>query len=801
MTETPNKTRSLSVKLAITGALVGFAAAAGIGAYELAQVSRTVVTEARRTIERSVDAVVPAATNALWNLDSTSAERIVDGLLGERAIAAAGIVEKSGIIDIAKGRSSGLSADPAPIPPPYSILLPADALRLKVPLSYDQGGQSVELGHIEVVGSQAFILRKVKDELASITTTMLAFCVAFGVATLFGGYVLAARPLRRLSDALLQFQSREPGGLRVPVVSRDLQERNDEIGAVTRAILTSFRSAADSAQALAASEARFRGLVEGSLQGCTISANGVILFANEAAAAIFGYESAEALERASWPTTFPGGQIPFALYRMPKDEALQWDRLARVRSDGTAIVVSASLRAVEWKGHTAVQETIVDVTDRVRAEDELERLATRDALTSLANRALFTEQLKSLLRSEPGARHAIFIIDLDGFKFINDTHGHDFGDAVIKAIAERLTQTLPKTLLAARLGGDDFGVIAPDIKNDTEIVDVHSAIMLAVHGRLKIGEVAIDVDAKAGVAVYPVDGRDATTLIANAETSMYAAKSEKTAEVRFFDASLSTAVQERLDLEGAIRDALQADDQFFLHYQPKICTRTLQPLGVEALVRWRRPGGSIVAPLSFIRIAEETGMIVPLGQKVLRMAARQARAWQQDLGLSIPVAVNVSAVQLRSGRLVQDFQSALSDVGLDPGHIHLEVTETATMDNIDGAVEQLALLRALGTRIAMDDFGTGYSSLSYLNRLPLDYLKLDKSFTQMVEHPDGRAIAAVVANLGKNFGLKLIAEGVETAKEAEILAQLGYDEYQGYHFSRALLGDDLAEWWKGRAAS
>jgi len=481
------------------------------------------------------------------------------------------------------------------------------------------------------------------------------------------------------------------------------------------------------------------------------------------------------------------------------DCIVELSRQVRRCRNGQAIIVSLIARPIEWGGRRAWQETLVDVTEKVRIEEELDRLATRDPLTGLANRALLAEQIDTLLRINPADRHAVFYIDLDNFKYINDSKGQDFGDQVLKAIADRLSDAAPTDLFLARLGGDDFGGVLRKVRSDGQIIDTYAMIMSAIRDPLTIGQTRLDIEAKVGVAVARHDGKDAVTLLRNAETAMYAAKSEERTEVRFFESRVSEAVGERLAIESAMRESLTRSEDFYLVYQPKIDAVTRKPVGVEALVRWSRPDGHHIGPNIFIPIAEETGLIIPLGRRLLHQAAVQARSWSQSHGLEIPIAVNISAVQLRSGMLPTDFSEVLHDTGLSSSALQVEVTETGLVDDIEATVAQLEDMRARGAKIALDDFGTGYSSLSYLSRMPLDYLKLDQSFTRRLNTEDGRAIASAVSSLGRHLGLVLVAEGVETQEDVSILNDLRYNQFQGYFFSRPLLPDDVATWWREAA--
>jgi len=784
----------LPFKLALVGAIIGLAVGVLFSIYQLSSVSVMVTEDVRRTIERSLDAVVPAAQNALWRLNRPVAEEIVDGLINEPSIGSVVLEDVTGEINVVRAPEQD-AAERAPTFFLTRYFLPDTSISQTRRLMVEYREEPQLVGYLTVSASRGRLVERIETSLISISNTVLLLTAAFGVATLFGGYVIAARPLSRLSNVVLRLQREERaarGNVR-EVVGDSLARRNDEIGDVSRAIIRSF-------SALRESEARFRDLIEGSVQGCVISQDGVIQFANKAAATIFGFRSAADMIGAPLRMTYPTEDSMLPIVTPRGEDIVEMAQQQRLRRDGSQILVSLIARPIDWEGVPALQETLVDVTEKVRIEAELDRLATRDPLTGLANRVLLTEHIGMLIRAYPDHRHAVFFLDLDGFKFINDSHGHDFGDLVLKEIARRLSDISVGTdLFLARLGGDDFGVVLPEVESDAEIVDNYSMMMNAIRAPMTIQETRLDLEGKVGVAVARHDGADAATLLRNAETAMYAAKSERASQVRFFDTELSDTVQERLTIEGAMRESLTRQDDFFLVYQPKMDALTHKPVGVEALLRWNHPNHAKTGPGTFIPIAEQTGLIIPLGRRVLHMAALQAREWSRVHGLQIPIAVNVSAVQLRSGLLPNDFCEVLHDAGIKSHFLQLEVTETGMVDDLEAAVEQLTEMRNLGAKIALDDFGTGYSSLSYLNRMPIDYLKLDQSFTRCLDSSDGRAIASVVSSLGRNLGLTLIAEGVETHEHVVHLNELRYNQFQGFYFSRPLLPDDIVGWWRKAA--
>lgn len=796
--ENPFKKRfSLSLKLAIAGLVIGTLTGSVFGIFSILRLSQNIQKEVTDTIDRSARALLPSTANALWNFDPDALDSIVNGLLEIPSIAAVKVHESSGNLNIERTSAERENASPPDGFRPSALFFHNTSIVSTYDVYTTRADRGSErLGSLEIVSAPDVVAKRIDEQLHSTFLTVTLVGAAFSVATLLGGYLLAARPLSEVASAVTQARSKLYG---VPVIRRDLTERSDEIGELSRAIVSSFSEANKTAEALSESESRFRDLIEGSVQGCVIWCGNKALFANKAALTLFGKQTAKEMFSVTLRSTFPEDMESLNLERKGKHDSVRHqERQHRLKADGTPIIVSSIMRPILWQGKPSWQETLVNITDRVRAEEELERLSTRDALTGLANRALFTEQLAQLIQAEPDARHAVFVTDLNDFKRINDHIGFEKADKLLRAVAEGLYSALPHDVILARLNADTYGLIKPHISNEKDIIEIHRQTMNVIRRDYEIDGDTIALDARSGVSVFPTDGQDVATLLSRADTAMFAAKQEKVEEVRFFDPGLSVSAHERMDLERALKLAIRKEGELFLVYQPKINAQENRPVSVEALIRWRRDG-DVISPGQFIPMAEETGLIIPLGRKVILMAARQALVWRQELGHSIPIAVNVATAQFTSGTLVKDIENAL-ELGISPGDIEIEVTESATINDIGSVIAQLTRLRKLGIKVAMDDFGTGYSSLSYLHQLPLDYLKLDQSFARLLSEPHGRAIASTISSMGRTLGLTVIAEGVETDAEVNILNELGYDQFQGYHFARPMESNALSIWWKEQAA-
>ncbi|AAZ97222.1 Putative diguanylate cyclase/phosphodiesterase (GGDEF & EAL domains) with PAS/PAC sensor(s) and Response Regulator Receiver modulation [Thiobacillus denitrificans ATCC 25259] len=439
-----------------------------------------------------------------------------------------------------------------------------------------------------------------------------------------------------------------------------------------------------------------------------------------------------------------------------------------------------------------------NITERKAAEQKIYELAFFDSLTHLPNRQSFLERLAQDIRVAQREKQklAVLFMDLDGFKGVNDTMGHDAGDLILQSAAERLRNSIrpgdSASRLAedgaqvglARLGGDEFTAVIPGITHEEDALRVANRIREQMRTPFVLAGSEVVLTSSIGIAVFPHDGADAATLLKHADTAMYHAKSCGRDNCQFYSAALTQRAQQRLTLENNLRQALERGE-FDLVYQPQIDVASGRIRSVEALIRWNHPAGGVIAPQDFIPLAEENGLIVPIGEWALRTAATDAARWQD--GGRVCVAVNLSPVQLRAADLVPTLVDILRETGLAPGLLELEVTEGALMEEREATHATLEALLAGGVQLALDDFGTGYSSLGYLKRVPLSNLKIDQSFVHGLPHDrENLAIVRTILALAKNLGFRTTAEGVETAEQATTLAGIGCDALQGFYFSRPL---------------
>lgn len=435
-----------------------------------------------------------------------------------------------------------------------------------------------------------------------------------------------------------------------------------------------------------------------------------------------------------------------------------------------------------------------DISERKLIEERISHMAHHDALTGLPNRTLLEDRLRQAISQaqRSGRSLTVVFIDLDNFKMVNDTLGHKVGDELLKVIAQRMVQCVRQSDTVVRLGGDEFVIVVNDLPETPQsLAPSLQRIRDALAEPVELAGQSLEVTASIGLAIYPKDGSDGETLLMNADAAMYQAKAQGRNSYYFFTAEINRKIHERLALQDGLRNAL-AREEFFLVYQPQIDLRTGGIIGVEVLIRWQHPEMGQIAPMEFVSLAEENGMIVPIGEWVLRTACRQGKAWQ-DAGLPpMIMSVNVSARQFRDNNLIDQVRAALDHSGLDARYLELELTESLIMQNTQQAVSIMRALRSLGVRLSIDDFGSGYSSLSALKSFPIARLKLDRMFVRDLPGDEGdRAIALTVISMGHTLNLRVLAEGVETTGQLAFLRNHGCDEGQGYFFCAPLVAEEI----------
>jgi len=461
-----------------------------------------------------------------------------------------------------------------------------------------------------------------------------------------------------------------------------------------------------------------------------------------------------------------------------------------IRRDGFESAIEDSAAPIHDRAGRVIGAVIVfhDVSAARAMSLQMTHTAHHDVVTNLPNRLLLNDRItQSIALAHRQSRPiAVLFLDLDHFKNINDSLGHASGDELLRSVSKRLMSCVRASDTVSRQGGDEFAILLPEITHAQDAATCAAKIILALNTPHSIGTRTLHIGASIGISLYPKDGEDAETLIKNADTAMYNAKERGRGNFQFFEADMNLKAVQRQSIESELRRALK-NNEFLLHYQPKVNLDTGEITGVEALIRWQQPDRELVSPLEFVPIAEDCGLIVPIGRWVMREACRQARAWQ-DAGLRhLRMAVNVSAVEFREKDFVANVRTILSDTGLRPQYLVLELTERVLMEDADCTALLLEELKTMGVHLAVDDFGTGYSSLSYLRQFPIDVLKIDQSFIQKItSNLNDSTIIAAIIGMGRNLKHIVVAEGIETQEQIAYLQSQHCEEGQGYLFSPPL---------------
>jgi len=563
-------------------------------------------------------------------------------------------------------------------------------------------------------------------------------------------------------------------------------------------IITDVTRYKETERALEASEARFRVLTESSLDLISVmDADGRILYQSPALRHLLGYEPADTV----------GRNVSELVHRDDLDQVrAAFKRVIEARQSNEAVEFRLRHRDGMWRTFESLGTNCLanphihgvvfnsrDVTDRKVIQQRIQHLAYHDNLTGLPNRSLLQDRLAhSIARAERGGRKvAVLFIDLDNFKNINDTLGHDVGDELLRQVSRRLSECVRLEDTIARQGGDEFIVLLDSLEDSRGASVVAQKVLTSLRQAFILSGTEQHVSGSVGIALYPEDGRDAQTLMKNADTAMFHGKSLGKNTYQYFTAQMNIAVKRRMTLESALRRAVMQKD-FVLHYQPQINLESGEIIAVEALVRWKTEDSGTVMPGDFIPLAEETGLINEIGEWVLREGCRQAKEWQ-DKGLPARrMAINLSARQFSDRGFLDMVTRVLAETGLDPRQLELEITESQVMRQTEGMIMLLNKLADMGVQLAIDDFGTGYSSLSYLKRLPIQKLKIDQSFVRDITvDPNDTAIVVAIINMAKSLDLETIAEGVETAGQLALLRSKGCKTGQGFYFSAPVRAEVL----------
>jgi diguanylate cyclase (GGDEF)-like protein/PAS domain S-box-containing protein len=670
-----------------------------------------------------------------------------------------------------------------------------------IPLLRMHRGQNVDIGELHIVASVDNVMSRIWSKLIVmlVSNAIKTLLVTAFVLLIFQAMV--GQHLEHIAAYLRLLGKKRPDQIDLhlnrPATGR---WRPDALDHVTNAINQMQHDLSRSNAELRIAASAFE-----SQEGMIVTdANKVILRVNQAFTETTGYTADEAIGQT--PRLLQSGRHDAAFYRSMWESIHKtgvwrgeiWDK----RKDGEVYPKWLTISALKGDDGAVTHYigTHYDISERKRSEAKIHALAFFDQLTGLPNRTLLMDRLKQAVTasSRSGSYGALLFIDLDNFKMLNDTLGHGVGDLLLQQVAHRLTLCVREGDTVARLGGDEFVVIVSELSTNEEdaanaIESVSEKMLASFNESYQLGDVSHHSTASIGVTLFKGDEVNLDDLMKQADLAMYKSKEAGRNVVRFFAPTLESAVKERAALEGDLRQAV-AQNQFLLHYQAQVVGKD-RVTGAEVLVRWQHPLRGIVSPAEFIPLAEETGLILPLGRWVLETACAQLAVWGRRPAMShLTVAVNVSAHQFRAKDFVEQVLTTLRNSGANPHRLKLELTESLLIEDVEEIIEKMFALKAKGVGFSLDDFGTGFSSLSYLKRMPLDQLKIDKSFVDdVLTDPNDAAIARTVVALAQSLGLSVIAEGVETEAQRDFLVTVGCHAYQGYLFSRPLTVDVFEE--------
>lgn len=723
---------------------------------------------------------LPTLTESVWVAEPTQIQNLLNGLLN------LGDIEFIGIVADGKTQwSAGARRS-------------TQQMEKTIPLNRVHRGQTVNIGELHVVASVDNVINRLWSKLIVmlVSNAIKTFLVTAFVLLIFQAMV--GQHLEHISSYLRQFASNVGGGtdlqLNRPAVGH---WRPDALDHVTSAINTMRHEISHSQGELMATHQRLASMFADSpLAIIARDRNHIVTDWNPAAEKMFGWSAAEAI----------GHPLPF----VPKDKQREYENfnarlkkgepipqleLVREKRDGAPIHINLSLalqldQSGELESYLAF---ITDITERKAAEKRIEFLAYHDPLTELPNRLLLKDRFDQAVAhaQRAGLRVGLLFIDLDRFKTINDTLGHDTGDALLKEIAKRVTSCVRGTDTVSRQGGDEFLIVLSDLNHPDDACPILLKLIDRLQEPFYSESQEIGTSASMGISIFPDDGADFETLLKKADIAMYQAKDAGRNTYRFFDEAMNLEAVEHQFIFGRLRRALERDE-FVLHYQPKIDLASGAITGAEALLRWNHPELGMVPPNRFIPVAEESGLINPIGEWALHEACRQAKLWNSPGRPALSIAVNVSAVQFRRGDIENSITRALTATGLDARLLELELTESILIQNAESVLASVKRIKLMGVKISIDDFGTGYSSLSYLKRFDIDKLKIDQSFVRdLATDPDDAAIVRAIIQMARSLNLRTIAEGVETVEMLELLRTFQCDEAQGYYFARPMPAESM----------
>jgi diguanylate cyclase (GGDEF)-like protein/PAS domain S-box-containing protein len=726
---------------------------------------------------------LPTLVESVWVLEPTQIQSHLNGLMN------LGDIEYVGIVSNGKTQwSAGTRTSLRQIETVFV-------------LNHKNLGESVSIGELHVVASVDNVVSRLwsKFIVMLVSNAIKTFLVTAFVLLIF--QALVGQHLEHIASYLQQFSKNVSGEQPLRLLRREGGRwRPDALDHVANAVNYMRKEIRRSGAELKSTNERLQSMVQSApLAIYTCDVNNLVTSWNPAAQRMFGWTAEEAIgQRVLFIPQDKEQEYENVVARLKSGESLDQIELVRQRRDGSVIHISlstAQLFTADGQPY-AYLFLVADITERKLAEQQIQFQAFHDALTGLPNRLLLQDRFEQAKAqaSRTNWRVMLLFLDLDNFKSINDTLGHDSGDAFLKQIAFRLSACMRETDTISRLGGDEFLILLPDLTQAEDTAPILAKLMEQMQMPFYADGHEISTSVSMGVTIFPEDGTSFESLLKKADMAMYKAKSDGRNTYRFFDDAMDVEAVEHQFIRNGLRRALERNE-FVLHYQPQIDLASGVVLGVEALIRWNHPQLGMVSPARFIPVSEESGLIVPIGDWVLREACRQAMAWQRAGLPEITMAVNLSAVQFKRDSVEQSVIHALEETRLNPALLELELTESILIQNAEGVLDCVKRLKLLGVKLSIDDFGTGYSSLSYLKRFDIDKLKIDQSFVRdLGSDPDDAAIVRAIIQMARSLNLRTIAEGVETADMLHLLHIFGCDEAQGYHFARPMAADELANY-------
>ncbi|NIY75528.1 EAL domain-containing protein [Thalassospira sp. HF15] len=765
--------------------------------------------EEQNLIDRTVNQVLAtlreSATQAAYGLDETLAARVVSGIFEYEPVYEAELRDNFDNV-LARKTEQPISSNRTFL----TQIMFGENQEYEIQLNTD--GPNGLVGHLSVkidtdLIADGFLNRASRILLSGVMRNLL-----LGLVLMAFFYTTLTKPLLGIAAQLRNIDPEKPDSAAIDIPANHARNELGLILQTTRGLMERVSSTLErlleTQQKVRDRESRLSAIVQNVADGImTITPNGHIVEYNAATKEILGMMRDESPKGRTLHEFLMPRAIPLLEHSLeelaaqaPSGETVEKRfTLPIIRADQKEIDISIALRLIPDSATPLMTAVINDITVRKRYEEQLVYMANHDTLTNLPNRSMLENSLSKALQNhkdnaaERVGATAILFIDLDRFKLINDSLGHDVGDLLLKAVALRLQKVIGRQEIVGRLGGDEFLIIIPDLKETQDAVILSQAVLDALAPAFDIKGRVLFVTPSIGIALYPSDGEDFPALMRNADTAMYSAKSSGGGTYHFFTKTMNESAMARLVIENDLREAL-VKDEFELHYQPKVDLRTNRVCGLEALIRWKQPGRGYISPMQFIPVAEETGLIGKIGEWVFREVCRQIAEWDAQSIPATPIAVNLSPRQLIEGRITETVSRILSETGTPAARIVLEVTETAMMQDIKKSTTILEELRHLGLKIAVDDFGTGYSSLAYLKRLPINTIKIDRSFVRDVTiDTDDAAITRTIIAMGHNLGLKVVAEGVETNEQMQFLRECNCDEVQGFLIATPLPPGEVVE--------